>query len=439
MVPLILFFIVSSLVINVPIGTAFLWKKGIRLTAHKAQLISSRFIGGQHRGHVLNAGYSTHISEIADFFEKQNPDKFKKQRDNKISRVSADPETEDECQFMSDYMEQLFYAPDPPKIGDMITGEITAMDERGVFVDSEELGMKALLPWHEISLFPMEDSSLEQFVKIGRQITAKLVGYYSSYPVISLRILEFRDAWKLVLDSAKKDETLTAVITAVNKGGAMCVCYGLKSFIPASHLTLPLEQASVGKSVKVIFLFTHMLYNFNVATFLKSNKLVCCNYPVKVKILSANETTQQIQLSARRAKLSQSTSTNGTLIKSIYSVGSIITGKISGFANYGAFVVFDDGITGLLHAKEISRSPLDRNITQLFRTGERIKVVVSSVDPVAGRCGLSTKEFEESAGDILVNATKVFENAEAVFERFEALMTVPINIVCSLFHANFVC
>jgi ribosomal protein S1 len=138
-----------------------------------------------------------------------------------------------------------------------------------------------------------------------------------------------------------------------------------------------------------------------------------------VKVLSANETVQQIQLSSRRARLSQSIGTNGTLIKSVYSVGSIISGKISGFASYGAFIVFDDGITGLLHANAISRSPLDRNITQLFRIGQRIKVAVASVDPVAGRCGLSTKEFEESAGDILLNATEVFENAELVFERFE--------------------
>jgi hypothetical protein len=252
--PLILFIIVSSLVINVPLGLSFLWKKGIPPIKFKTESHFSRQLAKSIReGPSLGAGYSTHVAEIAEYFEKQNPEKFKQQRDNKVSRISADPETEDEWQFMSDYMEQLFYTPDPPKIGDMITGEVTGMDERGVFVDSDELGMKALLPWHEISLFPMDDNILEQAIHLGRQVTAKLVGYYYSYPVISLRILEFRDAWKLILDSTKKDETLTAVITEVNKGGAMCVCYGLKAFIPASHLTIPLEQASVGKSVKVYF------------------------------------------------------------------------------------------------------------------------------------------------------------------------------------------
>ena len=37
-----------------------------------------------------------------------------------------------------------------------------------------------------------------------------------------------------------------------------------------------------------------------------------------------------------------------------YNIGDIVKGKVTGIENYGIFIVFDDGGSGLIHISEIS-------------------------------------------------------------------------------------
>ena len=49
-----------------------------------------------------------------------------------------------------------------------------------------------------------------------------------------------------------------------------------------------------------------------------------------------------------------------------YKVGMIVYGKITGIKPYGAFVTFDDGITGLIHISELSNGFV-RNINHFVK------------------------------------------------------------------------
>ncbi len=41
---------------------------------------------------------------------------------------------------------------------------------------------------------------------------------------------------------------------------------------------------------------------------------------------------------------------------STYKIGDIVSGKVTGIENYGIFIVFEDGGSGLIHISEMSRS-----------------------------------------------------------------------------------
>lgn len=69
--------------------------------------------------------------------------------------------------------------------------------------------------------------------------------------------------------------------------------------------------------------------------------------------------------------------------------GSILQGKISGIAPFGAFVELEGGKTGLVHISEVS-STFVEDISKHLTQGQSVKVKVMSVDE-NGKIGLSIK------------------------------------------------
>ena len=76
-----------------------------------------------------------------------------------------------------------------------------------------------------------------------------------------------------------------------------------------------------------------------------------------------------------------------------YKKGDIITGKVTGIKDYGVFVSFDDGVSGLIHISEISDSFV-RNINDFVNINEVIKVEVCDYDTSENRLKLSIKNID---------------------------------------------
>jgi hypothetical protein len=192
-----------------------------------------------------------HAAAIAKHFDDQLSQSFKDKRANALCRVGPEPETPDEWELMEKFVERLFYDQGEPALGDLLTGQVAAKEWRGIYLDLDDLGITALLPWDEISLIPKEENELrEQFLR-GQTITAKVIGVHNEFPVVSLRILEFRDAWKATIDAAARGDVLEANITEVSRMGTMCVCNGLRAFIPVSQYGSAVKNIAPGHTVKV--------------------------------------------------------------------------------------------------------------------------------------------------------------------------------------------
>lgn len=77
-------------------------------------------------------------------------------------------------------------------------------------------------------------------------------------------------------------------------------------------------------------------------------------------------------------------------------VGSVLEGKVTGIAPFGAFVEVANGITGMVHISEVSSSFVN-DIHEHLTEGQTVKVKVLSVED-NGKIALSIKKAEAPSG-----------------------------------------
>lgn len=72
-------------------------------------------------------------------------------------------------------------------------------------------------------------------------------------------------------------------------------------------------------------------------------------------------------------------------------VGSIVTGKVTGVTAFGAFILLDDGRTGLVHISEVADGYV-KDLNQYLSEGQIVKVKIISIDERNGKLKLSIKQ-----------------------------------------------
>ena len=78
-------------------------------------------------------------------------------------------------------------------------------------------------------------------------------------------------------------------------------------------------------------------------------------------------------------------------------VGTIVSGKITGIAKFGAFVEIAPKKTGLVHISEISNDFV-RDISDHLQEGQIVNVKILSISP-SGKIELSVKQAETSGSE----------------------------------------
>ncbi|OVE76726.1 30S ribosomal protein S1, partial [bacterium E08(2017)] len=90
-----------------------------------------------------------------------------------------------------------------------------------------------------------------------------------------------------------------------------------------------------------------------------------------------------------------------------FSIGQVVTGKVSKVATFGAFVEIEEGIDGLVHISQISENHVE-NVKDALNVGSEVEARIVKIDREERRIGLSIKamtmpeeEFVQEAEDIL--------------------------------------
>lgn len=266
---------------------------------------------------------------------------------------------------------------------DIVKGTIVQYDNGGCIVD---IGAKAsaFLPTAESALIQEQGDSIEALVDLDSEMDFQIISEEdeNGQLLVSVRRIQYRQAWEKVIAQQVEDEVFEATCVAVNRGGAICLVAGLRAFLPGSHLTgqLPTEEL-IGQTLPLKFLEVNQ----------EDNKLVVSN---------------------RRAVVEQQMSD--------LSRGDIINGVVKALKPYGAFVEVG-GMSGLLHISQISYDRIE-DLEKVLQPGMQVKCMIIDHDKVNGRIALSTKTLEPEPGDMLRDSDKVFELAEETAKKYHERM-----------------
>jgi small subunit ribosomal protein S1 len=245
--------------------------------------------------------------------------------------------------------------------GEVVSGTVINCDGDGVYVD---IGGKApgFMPKKEAGLGVITNLK-ERFPKgLSVEVLVTREQNADGMVTISARALALRQSWEKVRQLEKDGKVVQVKVNGFNRGGVTCDLEGLRGFIPRSQLNEGENHESlVGKSLAVAF-------------------------------LEVNADSRKLVLSEKRA----ATASRFAELE----VGQLVEGTVASLKPYGFFVDLG-GVSGLLHHSCITGAAL-RDLREAFQPGERIKALITEIDPGRGRIALNTVLLENQAGELLV-------------------------------------
>lgn len=285
------------------------------------------------------------------------------------------------------------------QVGDIIKGEVLALEDKQVIVGIEGAGVEGVVPAKELSTLPVEDINDE--VKVGDILDLVVISSIGkdkengSY-LLSKRRLDAKKVWEDIEKEYQDGNIIEAPVTSTVKGG-LVVDVGVRGFVPASMID------------------DHFVDDFSVYT----------GKTLKFKIIEIEPSENRLILSHKAVVAAEKAEKKKDLLADLYE-GQVIKGQVARLTDFGAFVDLG-GIDGLVHVSEISHSHVAKP-ADVLNVGDEVEVQVLSVDPDKERISLSIKanlpgpwtDIEEKAapGTVLEGTVKRLTSFGAFVEIF---------------------
>ena len=261
---------------------------------------------------------------------------------------------EDQASLMEAYMKTLH-------TGEIVTGSVIQVDEDAVMVN---IGYKAdgIVKREEFSW----DNSLDlrTLIKVGDPIEVSVLSINDGdgNVVLSKKAVDAEKNWHKIDDAYVNRFPVDGTIRQVVKGGVIADVYGIRAFIPASHLDLRFTE-DLNK-------FVNMEFKGYILEFIREKKKV---------VVSRKEFLQE-----ERAKVEDK-------VWETIKEGQKLTGEVKRLADFGAFVDIG-GLDGLVHISEISWSRI-KHPSEVLKVGDKIEVIILSLDREKKKVSLGYKSL----------------------------------------------
>ncbi|MFH0834036.1 MAG: S1 RNA-binding domain-containing protein [Patescibacteria group bacterium] len=246
--------------------------------------------------------------------------------------------------------------PAPPTPGQPVTGKVVNISNGRILVEIDGTYTGIIAGREAIDGFDTAKNLVE-----GDEVTAYVVeaenedGYY----VLSLRKASREKAWVKLQKMVSSDDTIEVTIREANKGGLMTDFNGIRAFIPVSQLAPEHYPRVNGANSSEILS--------------KLQKFVGEKFVVQVLTAVADENKLILSEKAGLAKKREAA-------LSKLSVGDKIKGKVTGIVNFGIFIMFGDGLEGLVHLSEVAWGKVT-DAASYARVGEEKEAVVIGISP----------------------------------------------------------
>ena len=181
--------------------------------------------------------------------------------------------------------------------------------------------------------------------------------------VLSQKNIINRKAWEDICAKEEAGEFVEGVGKEAVKGGLLADVCGIRTFIPASQLSLRYVE--------------------------KIDEFV--GQPMTLKIIEIDKAKKRI-VASRKAVLREEEAEKKKKIWESLEVGSVVKGIVRRLADFGAFVDIG-GVDGLVHVTDLSWGRV-KHPSEVVSVGQEIDVKIKNIDPERERISLSYKETQ---------------------------------------------
>ena len=172
-----------------------------------------------------------------------------------------------------------------------------------------------------------------------------------------------RKAWEEICAKEEAGEFVEGVGKEAVKGGLLADVAGIRTFIPASQLSLRYVE--------------------------KIDEFV--GQPMTLKIIEIDKAKKRIVASRKAVLMAEEAEKKKKIWESL-EVGSVVKGIVRRLADFGAFVDIG-GVDGLVHVTDLSWGRV-KHPSEVVSVGQEIDVKIKNIDPERERISLSYKETQ---------------------------------------------
>ena len=248
------------------------------------------------------------------------------------------------------------------KIGGIYTGTVKAITDFGAFVDLG--GVDGLLHITDMSWSKISHPS--EVVALGDKIEVMILNLDRESGKVSLGLKQrLPDPW---CDVEKKysvgSKIKGKVVNILPYGVFVELEKGIEGLIHVSEIS-----------------WTKRINN--------PNEMFAIGDILETQVLSVDKESRRISLSLKQLEQ------NPWLeAESKYPVGSKVQAKVRGFTDYGAFLELDSNLEGMIHISDMSWTKRIAHPQDVLKKGQKVEVVVLSVDSQNRRIALGLKQLQ---------------------------------------------
>jgi small subunit ribosomal protein S1 len=243
-------------------------------------------------------------------------------------------------------------------VGMIVEARVTATNKGGLAVDVNSI--RGFMPISQIDLYRVEDT--QQFINQRLRCLVIEVKPSERNLVVSRRALlekEREENREKVWQELAEGQVREGVVRSIRDFGAFVDLGGADGLLHISEMSWtrikdPSSVVHPGQNVKVV-------------------------------VLKVDRERRKLSLG-----LKQLTSSPWDNIESKYPTGSVVKGRVTRLADFGAFVELEPGVEGLIHISELAPQRV-RRVGDVVQVEQEVQVMVLNVDPTQRRISLSLK------------------------------------------------
>jgi len=370
--------------------------------------------------------------------------------------------------------------------GEVLKGRCVRRTKGGIVVDL--LGIDAFLPGSQIDVRPVRD--FDAF--IGREMEFRVVkvNHPSENVVVSHKVLveeELAGQRKSILDSLEKGQILEGHAKAITDFGVFVDLGGVDGLVHITDLSWgrishPSEVVKLDQTVNVVVLdfdqekkrislgmkqlmphpWENIELKYPVGTKVQGKVVSLTDYGAFVEIekgieglihISEMSWTQHVKHPSQMVSMGQIV--NAVILsldkagKKIslgmkqlepdpwmnlmhkYPVGSRHTGIVRNLTNFGVFVELEEGVDGLVHISDLSWTKKIRHPGEVVKKGDKIDVVILSIDVEQRRISLGHKQIQDNPWDVFETTYKVGTSVDGKIVRLiekGVIVELPLGV-----------